>query len=280
MAVPDFTRINWEADGFTLGGWQFKEYPVGRYGLPSGEDDCFWILKPRSMIDDYADMFARRPHLSVSRALELGMCDGGSVAFWSLIAEPDRLSALDIDERGDSKYFRAFAAERPNVKTAWKTNQADESAIVALLRENDSNELDFVIDDASHFYKQSRRSFEVVFPRIKPGGIYCLEDWQWSFESQFQEKGAPLATQRALVDLVHELLAVMASRPDLITKLEVYPLIVLIERGPAAISGTLELDKVMNRRARPTLSARRDQVASKARGGKSRLQTMVQARRH
>ena len=37
--------------------------------------------------------------------------------------------------------------------------------------------LDVVIDDASHRYRPTVASFEVLFPRLRPGGVYVIEDW-------------------------------------------------------------------------------------------------------
>lgn len=37
--------------------------------------------------------------------------------------------------------------------------------------------LDIVIDDASHVLTTTTRSFEMLFPRLRPGGIYVIEDW-------------------------------------------------------------------------------------------------------
>ena len=34
-----------------------------------------------------------------------------------------------------------------------------------------------MIDDASHLLAESRSSFESLFPRLRPGGLYIIEDW-------------------------------------------------------------------------------------------------------
>src|SRR5215207_423787 len=40
-------------------------------------------------------------------------------------------------------------------------------------------ELDLVIDDASHRLEPTRTSFETLFPRLRDGGLYLIEDWKW-----------------------------------------------------------------------------------------------------
>jgi len=38
-------------------------------------------------------------------------------------------------------------------------------------------QIDLVIDDASHLLDETRASFETLFPLMRPGGIYVIEDW-------------------------------------------------------------------------------------------------------
>ena len=37
--------------------------------------------------------------------------------------------------------------------------------------------IDLVIDDASHLYVETKASFEELFPRLRPGGLFIIEDW-------------------------------------------------------------------------------------------------------
>ena len=39
--------------------------------------------------------------------------------------------------------------------------------------------LDLVIDDASHLFPETCVSFNLLFPRLRPGGLYVIEDWSW-----------------------------------------------------------------------------------------------------
>ena len=65
--------------------------------------------------------------------------------------------------------------------------------------------LDLVVDDASHLYEPSRASFEVLFPRLRRGGIYVIEDWScqhryadWMVESLAHD-GAEAAQVREVI---------------------------------------------------------------------------------
>ena len=59
-------------------------------------------------------------------------------------------------------------------------DQADRKRLASIVDEEFSGApLDLVIDDASHVYPESRASFETLFPRLRPGGLFLLEDWRW-----------------------------------------------------------------------------------------------------
>ena len=46
--------------------------------------------------------------------------------------------------------------------------------------------LDLVVDDCSHQYEATRASFNELFPRLRAGGLYTIEDWDWT-----RERGSP-----------------------------------------------------------------------------------------
>jgi hypothetical protein len=64
------------------------------------------------------------------------------------------------------------------VHTAFGLDQADRASLTSFVDAHIPPEgLDLVIDDASHLLGPTRVSFEVLFPRLRPGGLYVLEDW-------------------------------------------------------------------------------------------------------
>src|SRR5207237_6125856 len=78
---------------------------------------------------------------------------------------------------------RQYAASRnleDRIKTYWETSQADPGKLKQIVGTDFSGPLDLVIDDASHLYKFTKSSFETLFPLIRPGGLYIIEDWSWA----------------------------------------------------------------------------------------------------
>jgi hypothetical protein len=53
--------------------------------------------------------------------------------------------------------------------------------------------LDLVVDDASHLLAPSTATFEMLFPRLRPGGLFLLEDWS---EAHLAERGLSRAIDK------------------------------------------------------------------------------------
>ena len=83
-----FARLRWAADdtSFDLAGQRYLVEDVSTEDDPS----AFRFYKPRSMVDQY-ERSSPRPATLPSTILELGIWDGGSVAFWCELLEPDAL---------------------------------------------------------------------------------------------------------------------------------------------------------------------------------------------
>ncbi len=66
-------------------------------------------------------------------------------------------------------------------KIHYGTSQDDELRLAQIINHDFGGVIDLAIDDASHFYDQTKASFKVAFPKVRPGGLYIIEDWTWSF---------------------------------------------------------------------------------------------------
>lgn len=97
--------------------------------------------------------------------------------------------------------------------------------------------LDLVIDDASHLYEPSLATFETLFPKLKPNGLYIIEDWGWSHwqGDYWQGVDAPWRSLAGLSNLVFQCIMASASRPGWITKVVSTPAGTVVFRGPDEI---------------------------------------------
>lgn len=135
------------------------------------------IRKPTSLIAAYERLVRECEPTTI---VELGIAGGGSTALLALLAQPERLVAIELDPH-PVEGLASFIAQRgleDRVRPHYGTNQADRAAITSIVDgEIGSTPIDLVIDDASHLLDETRASFEMLFPRVRPGGLYVIEDW-------------------------------------------------------------------------------------------------------
>lgn len=108
----------------------------------------------------YEQQIPRSPHGSL---LELGWLDGASVQTWrDWLPDGWTITGLDI----------ALKESLPGINFV-HGSQDDPGAIAAAAR---YAPFDVIIDDASHEVIRTRLSFRLLWPYVKPGGRYFIED--------------------------------------------------------------------------------------------------------
>ena len=214
-------------------------------------DDCFVFYKIKHLVDQYADFFATR-NFTCERLFELGMWEGGSLAFWFEAFRPKKIVGIDLADRADSPYFLRYTSEnnlRERVKAYWGVNQADKQRVREIARKEFDGPLDLVIDDASHIYAPTVSSFETLFPLIRPGGFYIIEDWAWEhWPSCFVDPAR--VNLVGLSDLVSEMVQAAGTSNSLINSVTVYEGFAAIERSKAAVPEEIVLKDFIVRRPR------------------------------
>jgi predicted O-methyltransferase YrrM len=139
----------------------------------------FFIRKSRDIVEDLVGLLGEFERPTI---FELGVAAGGSAALMALVAEPRRLVAVELAEtpvEGLEKFID-HRGLRDVVRVHYGVNQADRDLLAQIVAtELGSEPIDVVVDDASHRLGPSRVSFEVLFPHLRPGGLYLIEDWNW-----------------------------------------------------------------------------------------------------
>ncbi len=227
-----FERLTWLPDRALLGDLVFRleqsrtdQWEIG--------NDCFGFYKNRQLVDQF-DRFWSATDFRPRRMLEIGIWDGGSTAFWYQHLQPERLVAIDLQDRDDSAYFRRYVTANGlegRVLTRWRTDQADRAALQEIVERDLGGALDLVIDDGSHLDRPTRASFEALFPLLPPGGLYIIEDWAWEHWPEFQDPTHVWAGEESLTHLVGDLLAATGSSRTLIRSLKVFEGFAVVERG-------------------------------------------------
>lgn len=173
--MPDSAQPVWLDDAtFEAGGLRFVHSFT-----EASVADRFAIRKPRPLVE--ATVEALREFRG-GNVVELGIASGGSTALIATVAEPRRLVAIELaGERVEAlDVFVATRGLTGVVRAHYGIDQGDRGRVAGIVdREMRGERVDLVIDDASHRYAETRASFEVLFPRLRPGGAYVIEDWNW-----------------------------------------------------------------------------------------------------
>lgn len=139
----------------------------------------FSIRKHRALVER---TLALVHDLRPQRIVELGIASGGGTALLALAARPERLMAVELacDRVAALDDLVALRGLAESLHAHYSVDQSDAPRIATLLDDTfGSDPVDLVVDDASHRYAESRASFEILFPRVRPGGVYVIEDWNW-----------------------------------------------------------------------------------------------------
>jgi len=170
-----------EAIDGILGGETFEvdgvEF-VCRY-MPGSTAERFYLVKQAVHVDEYRALCER---FRGARIMELGIAEGGSVALLSLWAEPEKFVAIDLesDRLEALDDFIAARGLQERVRPFYGVDQGDRARLAELVEEEFDGPLDWIVDDASHDHDLTRTSFEALFPHLRPGGLYIIEDWDSS----------------------------------------------------------------------------------------------------
>lgn len=169
--------------------------------------------------------------------VEMGFFDGGSTIFYLERYQAERVLALDIRWNVaalDDALARGAYGER--LLVGYGVSQDDEAALAEHIRRLENRPIDLIIDDASHMLNLSIATFEILFPHVRKGGVYILEDWGWAHQSGTQP-GDPYfehyRPQKPLSNLAFMIQMAMVSHPGLISRVEVVPSAVIVHRGEA-----------------------------------------------
>jgi predicted O-methyltransferase YrrM len=221
--------IEWTTDNtFTVDGVSFVSAAFLTPDAGAGPGHMF-INKARKEIEEYAALIEEMGPRSI---LELGVFKGGSAALLALLARPDRLVAVDI-EPSCSPLERFIEAQdlRSTISTHYGVDQADLARLDEIIADEFDAPIDLIIDDASHLVAETRASFNRLFPHLRPGGLYVIEDWGWA-HARYADLPPVLRGVAPLSVFACELVLASACRPEVVAGFSGDANKLVIERGP------------------------------------------------
>ena len=127
------------------------------------------------------------------KLLEIGVQSGASLRMWKQYFPKAQIYGLD--------YFDVSPMEEDRIKIV-QGQQKDKEVLEKVLL---NGPFDIIIDDGSHQNVDIMASFEYLFPRMKPGGIYVIEDTTCTYWGDTHNVGenTTMAKMKQLVDDVN-----------------------------------------------------------------------------
>ncbi|KKM05213.1 hypothetical protein LCGC14_1756360, partial [marine sediment metagenome] len=127
-----------------------------------------------SYIDVYEALFAdfRDKELTL---LEIGIAKGASLLMWRDYFLRASIFSLDIDEE-------AVSSVDINNCQCFQGDQTDKNVLDAIILR--ASKFDIIIDDGSHVGQHQQICLSYLFPHLKRGGLYLIEDLHTNRERQ------------------------------------------------------------------------------------------------
>lgn len=229
--------IEWtERNRFTVGDTRFRCMDMGLGEQQSTLEELVFQKSPW-MVERYALLAEKvRPR----HIFELGIWRGGSCVFFYRLCNANKVVTVDLSEDRVTALdeYRAAHSLQESIVPLYGVNQADGERLRSIVSEHFRDEpLDLVIDDASHFLDETRLSFNALFPYLRPGGVYVIEDWPWAHGAVglADDEPAFYPEREPLTKLLFQLVLACPSTPSYIERIEVDRNSVAVWRGDGAI---------------------------------------------
>jgi len=253
MDASMYSRLEWGDDGcLHLGDFRFRIQPF-RLGLVTPDQaECadgrtFVLYRDRWTLEQYGVFLSSLPAFDPKHILEIGIWAGGSAVLLSELFRPAKLVAIDLKRmdqigRANVRNLEQYITTREmgdRLKLFWETDQGDVKRLRDIVRGEFGGVLDLVIDDGSHMYQLTKQSFEALFPFVKPGGWYVVEDWSWDLQHGFES----WVHLRPLSPLILSIVELAGSVAGVVQSIRVSYGLAFIERGEVPLDETFQIDR-------------------------------------
>jgi len=134
------------------------------------------------------------------RFLEIGVSEGGSLELWRrYFGEQAMITGIDINPD---------CRDRVDPPNKVRIGSQTDARFMADVVKEMGGSLDVVLDDGSHVSSHISISFNLLFPSLRPGGLYVIEDihtayWNEIFGGGYRKKGTAVELGKTLVDDMH-----------------------------------------------------------------------------
>ncbi len=135
-------------------------------------------IKPDNYLEVYDQYFPPLFNKKIT-ILELGIFGGQSLTYFANLFPKATIIGLDINPCPVS-----FDTKR--IKT-YQGSQDDPALMERIIKENNIDKFDIIIDDCSHIGTLTCDSFHLFFPHLAKGGLYVVEDWGTGYWNSYPD---------------------------------------------------------------------------------------------
>ena len=181
--------------------------------------------------DIYHSHFSKYRNKKVT-ILEFGVFHGGSLQMWKkYFGKKARIIGVDINPKCKDlteKQIEIYIGDQEN-----------RTFLRKLAKE--IGEVDIVIEDGGHTMKQQINTFEEIYPIVKKGGIFLIEDLHTSYWAEYgggyKKKDSFIEYSKDLIDKIHAWHTPDNKKPmidDMTTSVKamhVYDSIIVFDKG-------------------------------------------------
>ncbi len=224
---------------------------LGDYYADKTDRDHLVILKPRAMLERLTQIYRSS---NVKKAFELGIFQGGSVVYLAEALGLERMVAIDFcNPIVELDSFITDYGLGDRLQLFYGVSQNDRAQMGKIIDNCFApGEVDLIIDDCSHLYHQTKNSFEVLFPYLKPGGLYVIEDWGWAhWRGIWQQSDARWHDRPAMSNLIFQIVIAAATTPEVFAEVTIWDSAVIIRKGEKPVQKTsITLDSLYQLRGK------------------------------
>lgn len=145
-----------------------------------------------------------------ARVCEIGVAGGGSLEMFQQLFPLGTVCGVDVTAEG------TLIDQEHGTRTHWP------EGTIPVISEQTAADLptrlwaihgqwDLIVDDASHEGPATTRTFELLWPLVRPGGYYVIEDWNGAFQND-RQPGSPYVWGPGILAAVQELLRLLSDR--------------------------------------------------------------------
>lgn len=150
-----------------------------------------------------------------ARIVEIGVQGGKSLRLWKRLFPEAEVVGVDIDPSVRVEGFSVVHVD-----------QAERGAFDWL------DWADLVIDDGGHTMRQQVRTFDAVWPKVRPGGAYVIEDLHTGWMAGYGDAQYPLGSTMGMIKRWAEAIQPLSDKAAHgMVSVSVYPSIVFAWKG-------------------------------------------------